>query len=156
MTTTLDSDTPVQNVGITVPDTAAEVATGGGARKLSVADLLRKPVRTATIPFGDTGAVIKIKAIGSKAYDDLQSQHLPTPAQLKKAKDAGDPRPNVNEDTFPPALTAACSFEPVLTEEQTTELFASDAWAQGELLDWYFRCQRLCQTGLDVPFSTSG
>lgn len=52
--------------------------------------------------------VITIRAIETDQYEDLISDHPPTDEQLAEAgKDPAD-RPEWNEDTFYPALLAAC------------------------------------------------
>jgi len=62
------------------------------ARKIAtLEDLLQKPARTKEItinvPTGKSGTtdfVVTLRAIGSKAYDDLLAAHPPTPAQKRE------------------------------------------------------------------------
>jgi len=116
----------------------------------SVAQLLKKPVRTKLIPLklGDDEVQVKVKAIGAQDYDDLLSKHPPT----HKQKADG----NVyNMDTFAPELLALSMIEPEISREEARELWASPDWSRGELMDLFFGCVEVNNKGLDVPFNGS-
>jgi len=121
----------------------------------TIDQLIKKPRRVKNIPVtitddsGDTHeATVKVRAIGSKEYDELLAGHPPTGKQKKD-----DPNTPYNHETFPPALIAACAAEPTMTIEQATELWESDHWSRGELSTLFFGCIEVNAKGLDVPFS---
>lgn len=127
------------------------------ARKIAtLEDLLKKPARTKEIiinvPSGKsstTDFVVTIKAIGSKAYDDLLAAHPPTNEQKKEGT-------SYNVETFAPALISACSVTPQLTEEQANQIWTSDEWSRGELTELFIGCVEVNSKGLDVPFNEVG
>jgi hypothetical protein len=123
------------------------------ARKVAtLEDLLNKPARTKELIInvpsgkGTTDFVVTLKAIGSKAYDDLLAAHPPTNDQRKDGQ-------TYNADTFAPALIAACSVTPALTAEQATQIWESDEWSRGELTQLFLGCVEVNSKGLDVPFT---
>ena len=124
------------------------------ARKIATLDdLLKKPARTKeviiNVPTGKSGStdfVMTLKAIGSKAYDDLLAGHPPTHEQKKDGQ-------TYNADTFAPALIAACSLSPELTLDQATQIWVSNEWSRGELTQLFLGCVEVNSKGLDVPFS---
>lgn len=92
---------------------------------------------------------LKLEAISAVEYDQLVDAH---PA---KAKDRE--RGSVFDiNTFGPALLERVVVDPKLTYEQWRELWNSPDWAGGEIGALYGRATRLCQGGLDVPFTESG
>lgn len=119
-------------------------------RAATASDLLCKPARTkdVTVVLGGDEAVVTVKAIGSRAYDDMLSAHPPTREQRK---DGG----TYNIDTFAPQLLSECLVSPELTLEQATELWGSPEWSRGELLDLFFAAVEVNNKGLDVPFNES-
>lgn len=118
-------------------------------------DLLSKPARTKDLVInvpagkGTNELVVTLKAIGSKAYDDLLSSFPPT-AEQKKDGAAYD------VDSFAPALIAACAVTPALTVEQATQIWTSNEWSRGELTELFLGCIDVNSKGLDVPFSAAG
>lgn len=96
---------------------------------------------------------MKFKALGGPAYDDLVAEHPPTPKQLAAAGGSGVA---FNIDTFAPALIAAVSDTPRLTYEQAEQLWKSESWSGGESSTLFWNAQRVCNSGLDVPFSERG
>lgn len=141
-----------------LPDTAPspkakEPAYVSGRRVPTYEDLIKKRrrVRSFTIflPTDDGESVeyeMKYQAISPAAYDKLVADHPPT----KKQRDDGA---GFNIDTFAPALIAAVSLEPRLTQEQAGDLYSSEDWSGGEVSTLYMEAVRLCSTGLDVPFT---
>jgi hypothetical protein len=117
-------------------------------RVATAADLMSKPARIKEVPLslGDDDLVIKLKAIGSKAYDDKLAEHPPTKAQ--KADGA-----TYNMDTFPVALLSLCMVDPVMTEEELATVWTSPEWSRGELLDLFFSAVEINNKGLNVPFN---
>lgn len=122
-------------------------------RPATFKDLLNKPARvkdvTLAIPDGD-GTMIEyvftLRAIGSKAYDVLVGMHPPT-AEQKKEQAAYNP------DTFGPALISACSVQPHLTPVEAKELWESDEWSRGEVMELFVAAVEVNSKGLDVPFT---
>lgn len=118
--------------------------------------LIRKPKRvlefsvTTQDEDGEPIALkMKFQAIGGKDYDKLIEAHPPTAAQKRQ-------QASFNIDTFAPALIAACSLSPRLTVEQAEQLWVSEDWSGGEASTLYLNAQRVCNSGLDVPFNDRG
>ena len=86
------------------------------------------------------------QALTTTEYDELMEHPPPTP----KEKSQGA---NYNVMTFSPALIAAVSWTAELTFEQAKEIFESDAWSGGELATLFINAQRVCNSGLNIPFS---
>jgi len=118
--------------------------------------LISKPPRTKDVilkvPDEDGNViehVLTLRAIGSKAYDTLVSMHKPTPEQKNEGA-------AYNPDTFGPALISACSLNPHLTPNEAKELWDSDEWSRGEVMDVFSSAVEVCSKGLDVPFTEPG
>lgn len=118
--------------------------------------LIRKPKRVlefaVTTQDADGDAVslkMKFQALGGKDYDKLLEAHPPTAAQKRQ-------NASFNIDTFAPALIAAVSLEPRLSVEQAEQLWTSSDWSGGEVSSLYMNAQRVCNSGLDVPFNDRG
>ena len=122
-----------------------------GARAATLAELLAKPVRRTkiTLSLGDVEVFLRFQAISSTEYDALVASHPPT----KKQRESGNA---YNVDGFAPALIAACSLEPKMSLEEATALYTAKSWSGGEITDLFLTCARLCQSGLDVPFTEAG
>lgn len=118
--------------------------------RATLADLMAKKARTkeVTISTPDGDLSLLFKSISSKAYDDLQAEHKPTKEQAKDGN-------TWNPDTFPAALMAACSVEPVMTYEEAAALWDSPEWSRGELMDMFLAVIKLNSEGLNVPFNES-
>lgn len=138
--------------------TEAPAESGSGPRvRPATFDHLRKKKhreRIVQIPTVDDDGMevtmeMRLRAISSRAYDRMQGDHPPTAKQ--KAEGAA-----YNPDTFAPALVSACSLDPKLSVAQATELYESDEWSSGEFGGLFVECLRLCNTGLDVPFTVRG
>lgn len=124
-------------------------------RPATFRDLLNKPARTKevtlAIPDAD-GAMVEyvftLRAIGSKAYDVLVGMHPPTADQKKEGA-------AYNPDSFGPALISACSVSPSLTANEAKELWESDEWSRGEVMELFVAAVEVNSRGLDVPFTAS-
>ena len=90
-------------------------------------DELRPAVESATTE-------IEISAIGRRAYEDLVDKHKPTSQQIAKARKE-DPNADIawNEDTFPPALLAASAIDPLMTQDEASDLLESDKFNAMEM-----------------------
>ncbi len=118
---------------------------------VSMSEILnRKQPRTegARVRLDDgTVATLTFQAIGRQAFDDLKTEHPPTPDQRAKMRKAltaaGMNKTQIdysvatlldhNPDTFPPALLAASALEPAMTLNEATEMWTSPAFSKGEL-----------------------
>lgn len=116
-------------------------------------DLLHKPARTkeVVLKVPDEGGtiieyVVTLRAIGSKAYDVLVGMHPPTAEQKKDGA-------TYNPDTFGPALISACAIEPRMTPNEAKELWESEEWSRGEVMELFVAAVEVCSRGLDVPFT---
>lgn len=126
------------------------------AKTATFDSLIRKPRRV--LPFTVTtqdehgnpvSLRMKFQAMGGKDYDKLIEAHPPTAAQKRQ-------NASFNIDTFAPALISAVSLEPRLSVEQAEQLWASPDWSGGEASSLYLNAQRVCNSGLDVPFNDLG
>lgn len=122
-------------------------------RAATFKDLQSKPKRTKDVVLkvpDEDGEIIEfvvtLKAIGSKAYDDLIAKHPPTTEQKKDSA-------QYNADTFGPALISACSFEPRMTPNEASEIWTSEDWSRGEVMELFVAAIEVCSKGLNVPFS---
>lgn len=98
----------------------------------------------------DTVQVFKFRSIGRQAYELLLRKHKPTAAQRKEEKTI-----QFNPDTFPPALVAAASYDPVITEEEAIEIFDDPDWNNAELLKLYFAAEGAQSESTDIPLSST-
>lgn len=149
------SDSDVMDRPSATQDTVAEVAAkaikdGGEA---TFEQLMKKPRRTLAFTvysLDDEGEEIalnlKYRALSSKEYDDLQSAHPPS---AKEKRDGAI----YNVDTFAPALIASVAVTPKLSVEQASQLYHSPEWSGGEIATMFLNALRVCNAGLDVPFS---
>lgn len=86
------------------------------------------------------------KALGKHDYESLKDEHLPTEAQIERSKTVPSlivSQLYANPDTFPPALVAACSVDPVITPDEAEAMWKSPDWNDGELDDLFWGAQRL-------------
>lgn len=107
----------------------------------------RQAVATVYLDEGET-IEVKLRALSPSELDEVRSEHPPTPEQRENGM-------GVNEDTFQPALFAACSVEPKFTYEQALEVWQSPDWSAGELMYLYGICSKLCFSEANVPPSAS-
>ena len=127
-----------------------------GRRAATFSDLRRKPRRTMVFTINtvdedgeDLALELKYQALSAKEYDELVAAHPPKP----KDRDKGFA---FDVDSFAPALIAAVALSPRLSIEQATDLYTSPEWSGGEVTTLYLNAQRICNAGLDVPFSERG
>lgn len=124
-------------------------------RAATFKDLLSKPARTKEVKLSVPDAdgtmvefVVTLRAIGSKAYDVLVGMHPPTTEQKKEGA-------VYNPDTFGPALISACAISPRMTPNEAKELWDSDEWSRGEVMEIFASSVEVCSRGLDVPFTAA-
>lgn len=123
------ADIAANNTKATPEMRAARVKEAKAARRK--ADKAKAEVEAATARF-------RFCAMGGEELEELLKAHRPTPAQQaaeqKEAKEQGR-RPRdlwFNEETFPPAIIAACCADPEMSEEQAQELWTSKEWNDAE------------------------
>ncbi len=141
-------DTPTENGSEPSLDKVHEVV-ADAPRFVTFDQLVAKPRRKLTFPIhtidGDGDEIVlqmTYQSLTNREYDELVERH-----PREKAKGA-----QFNVMTFSPALVAAVSYEPRMTFEQAKMIFESDTWSGGELATLFINAQRVCNSGLDVPF----
>ena len=148
----------VSSTEVTATTEASTIpATSGPRVRPATMDHLRKKKRRERVvsiqSTEDDGTPLtlemRMRAISSRQYDRLVADHPPTPVQ----KDQGGA---YNVDSFAPALIAAVSLDPKISVEDATEIYNSDEWSSGEIGGLFVECLRLCNVGLDVPFTERG
>lgn len=137
-----------------VAEVAAKHLRSGGVA--TFVQLRNKPRRThrfeVNLPGEDGEDIslwVKYQAIPSKQYDKLVADCPPSAKdrQLGAQYDA---------DTFAPRLISAVSLEPKMTVDEANELYIDPDWSGGEISSLFINALRVCNAGLDVPFSGSG
>ena len=123
---------------------------------VSFEELEAKPRRTLTFPVivsdGEGGTKQRemvFKALSGDEYDQLLAAHPPTPREKLNGA-------VFDVATFAPALIAAVSHTPKLTVAQATKLWNNKNWSGGEVSALFYHAQRVCNTGIDVPFNERG
>jgi hypothetical protein len=132
------------------------MSTANTRRPATFKDLLHKPARTKEVvlkvPDNDGNIIeyiVTLRAIGSKTYDVLVGMHPPTAEQKKEGA-------AYNPDTFGPALISACAITPLITPNEAKELWESEEWSRGEVMELFVAAVEVCSKGLDVPFTATG
>jgi hypothetical protein len=87
-----------------------------------------------------------LQSISKRRFDALVQEHPPTPKQIADAEKRNLLVPDVNVDTFAPALVAACCIDPTLTLEQAQEMWEDEDsdWSQGELNQLWWTARSIC------------
>jgi hypothetical protein len=122
------------------------------ASKKSTLDRLKskKPRRqTITLEVDGEELEMTFQAISYKELDALQAKHQPTQSQRVEGA-------IYNRNTFPPALIAACSVDPEISERDARDIWESEDWSSGELNTLFNAVSDLCMKGLNVPFTGTG
>lgn len=141
----------------TLEDRAAVEAVVKAARRrpATFADLMSKKRREKDVVIStvdedgyDVELVLRYRAIGAKAFDDLIAKYPPNSKQ--KADGIA-----YNPETFGPALVAEVSIDPVLTIEQAQQLIENSSWSAGETNTLTMEAMRICQVGAGVPFTAT-
>lgn len=148
---TIEDAPPAEN-GVEPQDKVHEVA-ANAPRYITFEQLRTKPRRKLTFPIhtaDEDGHEVVLEmtyqALTNREYDELVEQHPPSAKEK-----AGGAMYNVM--SFSPALISACSYEPRLTLDQAREIVESERWSGGELATLFINAQRVCNAGLDVPFT---
>lgn len=91
----------------------------------------------------------KFQGISRADWESLIDEHQATRDQKEKARLVDQAAP-WNDDTFPPALVAACCVDPEMTYEQAQSMWKSDRWNFAEL-DALFNAAYNASRGRRVP-----
>lgn len=105
-------------------DDGGTLASGGRAREVAEQiEALRAEMSAHT-------HVFRFRALPRPTYSDLLAQHRPR----KNRTDGGEDEIDVNLDTFPTSLIAACCVDPPMSHEQASKLSAVVTNAQWDAL----------------------
>lgn len=136
----LDADlAEAHATALTEHDVAERVATDNPDQR-SAQDALaaaQEALSAAEDAMEGTTAVFRFQGLGRAEWDALVEEHPATREQKEKARKESASPPVWNDDTFGPALVAACSVDPVITYEQAAMLWKSDKWNFAELKDLF-------------------
>ena len=101
------------------------------------------------------------RSAGRAKFDKLIADHPATDAQRKQVKDMlseqGRPYdpPKWNSDTFPAAIVAISSVDPVMSVAEAQEMWDDENWSPAELLR-IFECALSCYWEVgEIPFAAS-
>lgn len=117
--------------------------------KKSTLDKLKGKKRrrqTVTVEVDGEKIDLVFEAISYAELDKLQEKHPPTTEMRVQGA-------VYNRNTFPPALVAACSVDPKMSEADAREIWESEEWSTGELTTLFEAVSNLCMRGLDIPFT---
>lgn len=133
-----------------VKNVAARGEQSKADKRALLSRLLNKQRKTRTVPVTIEGESVELKfaAISAHELDKLRAEHPPTVEQRAQGF-------SVNQDTFQPALVAACLTEPEMTYEEAKEMWTSEHWSTGELNFLFEVCSNLCLDGIDIPRNAS-
>ena len=108
------------------------------ARAQEEANRARDAVRESSLE-------VVMRSIGRGRWEKLKEAHPPTEAQqeMAKSKMGEDAVLEYNPDTFPIVAIAASCIQPVLTEDDVRQVWASEDWNEEE-------CARLLQMALQA------
>lgn len=85
------------------------------------------------------------RAVGSQVYDKLLSKNPPTTEQKADGS-------VYNINTFGPDLLSKVCVDPDLSPQQWREIWQSEDWNRGEVMQLFVTAAELCNKGLDIPF----
>lgn len=119
------------------------LAGSGAGQILQRMDDLRQQMLEHTYPF-------RLRALPRPAYRELALAH--PPREVDGQPHELDAKVGVNTDTFLTALVRACLVDPVLDDEEWSDLYDTKLtdWQATELQD---AAHSLCRRKVDVPFS---
>lgn len=127
---------------LTAAQASDEDTLGGGAKAREVADLIEVVREQMT----EHTTVFRFMGLSARAYSDLLAQHKPTEQQKRDGAD-------LNWETFPLALIAACAVDPKMSPEQAERL--NDAVTNRQWDDLFNAALACNRQAVDVPFSLS-
>ena len=88
--------------------------------------------------------VMLFRAIGATDYDKLITKNPPTTDQKAEGN-------SYNINTFGPALLSKTIVDPDMDFKQWTEIWNSEDWNRGEIVQIFLVASELCNRGLDIP-----
>jgi len=104
----------------------------------------------------------KFKALGRHDYEALVAKHPPRPEDHAEAASVAEQtgsrasKAEWNYETFPPALIAASSLEPTMTESEATDLWNDSDWNGAELVKLFQTALIVNSAPGDIPFGLRG
>jgi hypothetical protein len=122
-------------------------------RPTATLDQLKKKQRVTKTVYlvlnGDDGEPVEVglsfRGIPAHEYDKTISKYPPRPSDKKQGY-------GYNPDKFGPALLSLTCIDPVMSEEDANEIWASDDWNRGERMMLLMAAIEVCTAGLNVPF----
>ena len=125
---------------------AEELATAMQQTRTSLADGssvrdLAQRVEALESQLAESRVSFRLRGLGRNAFQRLLAEHRP----------ADDDARVFNPDTFPQALIAACSLDPVMTVEDVAEL--GDVLTDGQFDELFDAAWNACREVDGVPFS---
>lgn len=137
----MPKDTEVDTAEVVVEETAK--ATRATFAKFKAK---KRVEREIIFDMGDEKVSMLFRAIGSTEYDKMIAKAPPTYEQ--KAQGA-----TYNIDKFGPAILSKVCIDPEMDVAEWTELWNSDNWNRGEIVQLFYVATELCNRGFDIPFT---
>lgn len=137
----MPKDTEVETAEVVVEKTAK--ATRATFAKFKAKKRIEREV---TLTINEEEVTVLFRAIGSTEYDKLIAKNPPTYEQ----KAAGS---TYNIDTFGPVILSKVCVDPQMTKEEWTEIWNSENWNRGEVVQMFYLATELCNRGFDIPFT---
>lgn len=106
----------------------------------------KRAEKEVKINLGGEETSLLFRAVGATQYDKMLSKHPPTTEQKADGS-------IYNINTFGPAVLAAVCVDPELDAKQWSEIWHSDDWNRGEVMQIFVTAIELCNKGLDIPFT---
>lgn len=118
-------------------------------KRASLTRLQSKKAREKTVSVelptedGESTELVELlfRSIGATEYDKLVTRFPATQAQKREGA-------TYNIDKFAPALLAAVCIDPAMSEDEAEELWNSEAWNRGELMNLFREAVEICITGV--------
>jgi hypothetical protein len=108
----------------------------------------KRAEREVTLTVNDEEMTMLFRAIGSSEYDKLIAKCPPTYDQKAQGT-------TYNIDKFGPQILSKVCVDPDLTVEQWDEIWNSENWNRGEIMQIFLVATELCNRGFDIPFNES-
>ena len=132
--------------------TAAARARQRDAAKRATLDVLlgKKPTeKEFSVTIDGAKHTLLFRALGPREYDTLLTKYPPTPEQ----KEAGA---IFDVFSFGPAMMTKACVDPVLTGDEWNQIWTSEAWGRGEVMDLFWGAVELTNQGLDLTPTEAG
>lgn len=104
---------------------------------------------TVVLNEGEDPVSLLFRAIGAQEYDKLLTRYPPTKEQQAEGA-------SFNQDKFAPALLSRVCVEPVMDEDEWTEIWNSPDWNRGEIGAMFWAAVELCNKGMELGPTVAG